>query len=235
VTTGPTFPVPTGALIHRIKGTLYVLPRFNGNDPGVPPSTDVGGIVGLYANMHTMVRVGLMKQRSQIDPLVGTESLLTWNPLRGVYDPSGALWQSDYTDGRWIRTWERTFDPKYTLGYAFQNPSCCPNVTGTITGTSPGVTTGTIVTDCSQPCAPEEDPEYSSSTPFGAGPFLNAHVEFPNYKAIHIDIRTKFRMEETDRLDLWVGWYNGHVVGTDPLPQPRLYTKGDIKALVSHP
>jgi hypothetical protein len=234
-TTGTSFPVQnSGAVIHRITGILYVLPRFVFGDPGVPPSTDVGGIVGLYANMHVLCRVGLMKQRAEVNVTTGVESLLTWNPLRGSFDPSGGLYEGDYTDGRWMRTWERSWDPKYTLGYQFTNPACCPIVSGTITGASPGVTTGEIGTECVV-CSPEEAPFYGASTPFGAGPFLDAHVEFPSYKAIRIDVRTKLRMEETDRLDLWVGWYNSHVVGTDPLPQPRLFTKGDIKALVSHP
>lgn len=233
-TTGATAGNSAGALIHRIVGKLYFLVRFHVGDPLVPAATDLSGLATLYAQMQTMLRVGLMKQRSEV-ALSGTESLLTWNPLMGFFDPTGAFSAGDWTDGRWIRQWEKHFTSQYELGYKFDAETCCPNVSGSIAGSSPGVTTGTIETNCEVPCNPIQEGSLYFQTPYGLGPLPTINARWPGWWEVSIDIRTKLRMEETDRLDFWCGWYNGREIGLDPVAQPRLYVKGDVRGLVSRP
>lgn len=233
-TTGQTAGNSAGALIHRIVGKLYFLVRFRAGDPLVPAGTDLSGLATLYANIQTMLRVGLMKQRAEV-ALSGIESLLTWNPLMGFFDPTGAFSAGDWTDGRWIRQWEKHFTSQYELGYGFDAETCCPNVSGSISGVSPGVTSGTIETNCEVPCNPIQEGSLYFQTPYGLGPLPRINARWPGWWEVNIDIRTKMRMEETDRLDLWCGWYNGREIGLDPVAQPRLHVKGDVRALVSRP
>lgn len=233
-TTGPTAGVSQGAVIHRIQGHLYFLVRFQAGDPLVPLGTDLAGLVTLYGGMQTTLRVGLMKQRGQVAES-GLESILQFNPLTGFYDPSGAFSAGDWTDGRWMRQWEHHWGPKYSLGYQFAPPSCCSSGGSPLNPLELG--TGNINTAIScSPCSYDEETAlYASSGPYGAGPFPTASVDFPQWWKLSIDVRTKLRMEETDRLDLWAGWYNGRAIGLDPVAQPRLHVKGDIRGLVSRP
>lgn len=221
-----------GKLIERITGDLYFKPIF--------PGLNVGPAFDALAGQNTLLRIGLMKQRAEVKETY-TEVFVTWNPLDGVADPTSALAEGDWTQGRWLRQWEHHFASQAVLQQNFYPASCCPNVTGTMTidGTSPGATTGSgsTATDCSQYCNPETPGEEGCQINppaicgFGVGPFFTTQVNAVHWWHLHVDVRTKLRMENTDRLDLWLGWYEGHGIGTNPVQQPNLLVKGSLRGL----
>jgi len=127
-----------GKLIERITGDLYFKPIF----VGLP---SLGDVFNAYAGMNTLLRVGLMKQRSEVKESY-TEVFVTWNPLDGVHDPSSTLNEGDWTQGRWVRQWEHQFASTNELEQGFQAVDCCSNTTRAqydvpaLSGTSPGAT-----------------------------------------------------------------------------------------------
>lgn len=217
-----------GKVIERMVGNLWFRPVL----PIGAPLTAAQRF-DAYGNMDVLMRVGLMKQRAQIAPNLA-ESLLTWNPLDAS---AGATNEGDWTQGRWMRTWDHLWGSEFKLSEHWQQPSCCSQTTSVSATNTLASGTGTIVvpatvTTCAI-CGLDAEDNTWGLGPLGTGPFMDFETRVPSWWNLKFDIKRRLRMENTDRLDLWLGWEATKPPDqTGRSVQPELHILGQIKALV---
>lgn len=223
-----------GKLIHRMVGQIHFRPVIPIGAPLTPAQR-----LQAYGEMDVQFRAGLMKQRAQLQFDTNVESLLEFNPLEATYELSGTQSEGDWTQGRWLRTWDHFWGSEFKIRETYQAPSCCSNVhggssatvnAGTWTIASGGINTS-VETDCLF-CGSNEANTWQV-TSLGAGPFMEFESRVPSWWTLKFDIKRKLRMENTDRLDLWYGWEALQPVGqVGRSIQPEIHYVADVKALV---
>lgn len=187
---------PDAVRIRRIEGNIYFRPQ--------PITAATLGIDACFAatsqnDKTNYLRVGLRKAQ-------GTQSTSGVppgaNPMRGGSSPSEL---ADYTDARWLKSWEHVFDPGGVVGAtASNNFSCCsvqagytlPSWETTLgTGAWAGAAVPPIVCE---PCGDPEDPATDLGCTFS--------FQTPRWWHCRVRYGRTIVLKENDDLGLYFGW-----------------------------
>lgn len=208
------------ARVVRILGSIHYLWQLTSIGPG-----DTADALSSLLSTTLQLFSGL-----RVDDVNSDGQTQSFRPIEAI---------QDYTEARWLRTWEKWWYPSDGLRYGANGTvqggfnGCCPNVTGNIpaihTGTAEGDTTGadiasgtghwttwanagTIQTDC----APCEVPTTYNNVTTDAG----VTKSYPQPYRQRLALRKRIPMREDQQLDLHTSWSlrdftGGHTTPTD--------------------
>lgn len=222
-----------GFYVHKLEVDLFIVPVVPADVP-LPPFEQVA----FFRNLQTLLRVVMVKQRWQISQ-DGSAHFNRYNPLKSTPDFSVNFVEGDYTEGPYMRTWQKFFEGVNTVDSVFYPGTCCPDVSGGSTinvidltsGTGGGNIDTSIDTTCNVCVVDGEGFELVPGA--GRGPYATLHSQLPRSWHLRIRVNTRLHFKEADGLHLFFGWENMSSPDLSRQLQPELLVRGIGRALVS--